>query len=123
MKHLKRFNESSEDLSYNKDLIQDLKEISLEYLDEGCILNYYIMSLNGDKMFYGGQYSHEEDRFNCYSKILRPYVKYLIMINEPYQKTTFGDEVVSQSDFNKELSTELVARLREMYPKENIVTK
>lgn len=131
MKHLKKFNENLDKVLYNKDLIESLKELSLEYLDEGCVLNYYIMTLNGDKIFYGGQYSHQEDRFNCYSKI-RPdsgYIKYLVMINsKPYHKrivqsSTFGDEFITQSDFNKELSKELVSVLREMYPKENIATK
>ncbi len=131
MKHLKRFNEGSEELSYNKDLIETLKEISLEYLDEFCILNYYIMSLNGSKMFYGGQYSHYEDRFNCYNKIKSNTgsLKYLIMINDkPYQKKVVGssfreDQFINQSDFNKEKSNELVGRLREIYPREIIGTK
>ncbi len=131
MKHLKRFNEGSEELSYNKDLIETLKEISLEYLDEFCILNYYIMSLNGSKMFYGGQYSHREDRLNNYSKIKSNTgsLKYLIMISDkPYQKKVVGssfreDQFINQADFNKEKSNELVGRLREIYPREIIGTK
>ena len=128
MKYLKRFNEGSEELTYNKDLIETLKEISLEYLDEDCILNYYIASLDGKSMFYGGQYSHYEDRFNKYISINKP-VKYIVMISDkPYQKKVVGssirgDQFISQSDYNKDLSIELVNRLKEIYPEENIVAR
>ena len=134
VKHLKRFNESSEELPYNKDLIRDMKELSLEYLDEGSILNYYIVSLDDYKMFYGGQYSHGEDRLNKYASINKPF-KYVVMISDkPYRRkvltSTRGvagdnefDQFIDQADYNKELSIELVNRLKEIYPEENIVAK
>ena len=125
MKHLKRFNESLEKPPYNEDLINDIKELSLEYLDDNCILNYYIQSLDGKNLFYGGQYSHYEDRFNKYISVNKP-VKYVVMIsNKPYQKKVLGssirgDQFINQSDYNKELSIELVSILKEIYPDENI---
>ena len=130
MKYLKKYvifeGVSKDGVGYNEDLIETLKELSLEYLDDYCILNYYIMTLNGDKMFYGGQYSHGDDRFNCYNmdtpgnlKKIGPnsgHLKYLIVISDnPYG--------VKIPPYNEEKSKELVSRLRELYPKENIATK
>jgi hypothetical protein len=116
MKHLKRFNESSEEeLPYNEDLIEDLKELSLEYLDEDCILNYFIQSLDEKTIFYGGEYSHHRDRFNKYSNIDRPF-RYMVMISDEHKSRQV-------SLFNRELSIELVDRLKEIYPGENIITR
>ena len=129
MKYLKRFNESNND-TYNKELIELTKDLSLEYLDDWCVLNYYIMSLDGRKMFYGGQFSHGEDRFRKYCRIDSPQpFQYLIMVSgKPYEKTlgiSRDDENISVTwnDENEELSNELVTRLKEIYPDENIVTK
>lgn len=114
MKYIKTYESYNVD-GINWDLIQDAKDIALEYLDEYYVFNYYIMSEDDSKMFYGGVLSHDKKKDVTFFKYNGESVKYKILMTnggKPFDKNL--------KNLKKE-TDEVINRLRSIYPNENIV--
>lgn len=136
MKHLKKFNEEKEYESIfetlnpnevkelysryiNWELIEDAKELSLYYLDEGLSLELYFKI--DKKIIYTLYYNHHEN-IEYYSSLMtnpyninRRYVLYIEMDSEKYKKDKKSNDVLL-SKYRKEITE----RLRYIYKNENI---
>lgn len=103
----------------NWNLINDLKEMSLEYIDDNCFLTMVIRVVCGFKLYtYSLRYNHERDelRESCSeytTSIVRPQYSNIKIYNNP-DDTGF-------SWLNSDYSKELQLRIMEAYPDENIL--
>lgn len=123
MKHLRRYNESVNQINW--DLIEDAKDIALEYVDEYCVFNYFIISLDGKKIFQGGELTQNGHRSQSYREYNGESVKYKIMVcSKPYDVNLGTNDQPNVAKFNDKLvkeTNDVVGRLRSMYPDEVIV--
>lgn len=123
----------------NNQLIQDIKDMSLEYIDEGYILSYsvfvYDRQSNGYLKILSGEFSHsDDDNYEDYNvvdysdhnkmyhikttnflKNLKTSFRYDIGINNFYK---FNDHE-SLKVIGEYVKT-IINRITEMYPDENI---
>lgn len=128
MKHLKPFFESKLDPKFkphiNWDLVNDVKDMSLEYLDSGnatLIIDFYYEN----KWFYGLKFNHSGERGD--------YVTYNVLIphNLKDNKISYKIYLVTTSNLQNSMeeqlvrmcdTKELISRIREAYPEEIIKT-
>ena len=112
---IKRFNESI-DNDYNKELIQTLKDLSLEYLDFGLILSYTILSADYRHTYYTGLYSHKLDKLTvCSVKLDNKLPVYYIILSTNTDKYYKNLENIALKG-----TSEIVKTLKEFYPNEII---
>ena len=125
MKYLKTYKIFESVNTINWDLIDDAKDIALEYVDEYMILNYFICSSDGKRVFYGGDLRNDGSKKAEYVKYNGEPVAYKILIcSKPYDKnlgTTNHPNIVQFNDSLEKETKEVVDRLRSIYPDEDIV--
>lgn len=102
----------------NWDMIETLKDMSLEYLDEGMTLTLEIIYL--DKSFYFMKYNHEKlnSSWNCTFDDLTEGPYELEPIKPNY--ITYKFYLIKIGKTTVKSGHELRSRMKEAYPNENI---
>lgn len=147
MKYLKLYEESNSVNKINWEMIEDIKDMSLEYLDGGCMLGLYVYGVhlywlpdrkdkkvlgNGESI-YRFYYSHENGfreewstkkvknsngrawlHYNNSDKLGQ--ICYVIILYGKYGDSKYGYSMMR----NPEISNELIDRIKEAYPNEDI---
>jgi hypothetical protein len=130
MKYLKSYNlfENAHDLFRNEinyDLIQDLKDVALDYIDDGYKLIYYVSiydrKSNKYVHLFTGEFSHDIDGIHSNDSDIFFNIKVTNYLKN--LKSSFKYEIVLKSDkymYPNIVEERFIEQIAKMYPNEEI---